>query len=861
MASFWRDHPWRLRLAVLLAAALAVLAWEFIALVRWIWRGRKGLAAWAITLSAVVAAPLALLGAGLHLATASPAHSRKPIRACGRIFAGGTILQALVAITILWMPIGPIIALAVGASLWSLRSYRSGTQSIDPRTRRRLLAIRIAIITILCLWAALPIVEYRRSIKTAGKVLIGVDVSRSMDQRDVLSDGRAAPADVAIEPSSCIARIDAVSSVIAENRPAFRNFADDLELDLFTFAASAGIAEDIFDRDGLWPPQFASTDGQATAIGDSLHKAYDRQSATDSEVVCMIVISDGINNTAGVISPDKLASLLGARGVPVHTVLVGADYPVGSTGQLSLRNLDAADQVSAFNSMPIAVTVRGLGLEASKVRIQCFFDDEQIASETVDIDSARFGRILRFQHTPLVSGFHRLSVVAEPLTVKPATGDSQTPTRQSISKLVHVVDSGHRILFVEGRFRPEGKYIAAAIASDSRFSLDRRIILHQPRPGEEPPIGEDLSDWIGYHAIIFGDIAASRFTDKQLRIVRELVDKYGKGFCLAGGDAGFVHGGWENTSIAEILPVDIKLSNSSRNRPVQVTPTAAGLASESMNIGKPGQPVADVWASLPPLAGANLLGGVKPLAGVLATTEDAQPLIVAQPFGKGRTMAIGLDTTWQWVLTPTDTDELQRRFWRQVALYLAAPQGNIWITTDRTSYDADALATGTESIDVSAGLEDPSGAPVADVPVKTVMTAPDGEQTAIELTRDGAARRGRIAPPDAVGLYTLRIDAEMSGKPMTAEHKFEIVRRDIESQDILADTAMMERIAADSGGKFVTLEKLPELLDGLKYSTKPKDVYVTQTADLAGAIRWPAILVILALLCLEWSLRKRASLV
>ena len=49
-------------------------------------------------------------------------------------------------------------------------------------------------------------------------------------------------------------------------------------------------------------------------------------------------------------------------------------------------------------------------------------------------------------------------------------------------------------------------------------------------------------------------------TARQLGILRELVGTYGKGFCMLGGSSSFGRGGWQNTPVADVLPIDLQLS-------------------------------------------------------------------------------------------------------------------------------------------------------------------------------------------------------------------------------------------------------------------------------------------------------------
>ena len=78
--------------------------------------------------------------------------------------------------------------------------------------------------------------------------------------------------------------------------------------------------------------------------------------------------------------------------------------------------------------------------------------------------------------------------------------------------LVQVTDREIRVLYIEGTFRYETKYITQALGSSERITL-HRWILHQPlRRGRGDSPGEDIANWLGYHAILLGDVSAERFT-------------------------------------------------------------------------------------------------------------------------------------------------------------------------------------------------------------------------------------------------------------------------------------------------------------------------------------------------------------
>ncbi|HHH75452.1 MAG TPA: hypothetical protein ENL03_00330, partial [Phycisphaerae bacterium] len=419
-----------------------------------------------------------------------------------------------------------------------------------------------------------------------------------------------------------------------------------------------------------------------------------------------------------------------------------------------------------------------------------------------------------------------------------------------------------RILYIEGKLRYESKFIAQALAAANRFSLDRRILLQPLRAGRPPALSEELDDWLVYHAIIIGDVHSNRFTDIQLEIMKKVVGEYGKGLCMIGGDNSFGRGGWDTTPIADVLGVILDGADKQIVGSIKVIPTRRGLASDMMRIGAD-EDVAGAWNVLDALPGANLLGKAKIAAQVLATTSKgpAEPLIVAQPYGSGRSLAIAFDMTHKWVLTESETAASQKRFWRQVALYLCAPRGNVSITTDRTVYDLAKLTSSDQAITVTARVEDSTGRMVSASAGETVsLLDGEGKKSLITLRSSGMVRQGKITVSTA-GMYTLKFSASVEGKIISAEHRFEVINRDVESIEVLANHDQLRHLSTETNGTFVPLARLSDLFEYISASSEEKTVPRIRYANLVDDFRWYIVGLLIALLCMEWALRKRKSLV
>jgi len=847
---------------LLVAAAAAVLCWEVMSLASGLRTGRSAVAAAALTGAALIAGPLVALAAmlGRVFSPPDPTDPRQSALSAG---LRGSLLVALGAATWLWRPggapAGAVVALAAAAAIWAVRSYHRTTSPLRRRAQGVLLGLRIATILLLGLWTLQPALEYLHDEYIRGVLLIGIDTSSSMQRRDMpprYQQTRLAPGE---EP---IPRIQAVLQAMRDQAPALEDLADQADVEVFTFAAAAGPTAKLPSArvDRIFRAPVA--DGPATAIGDAAAAAYHAaafggEGGLRRDVAGIVLISDGCNNTSETVPPETLAAQMGSRSVPLYTVGAGSETVTASTRTLDVRDLAVPDEVEAFNRLPIAARIETVGLTGRTVTVTCRFGDKTVGTERIAVTGTRLSHPLRFSHIPLASGYQRLTVEAK-CEGKPVRG---LAGRTRASKLVHVVDRDMRILYVEGTFRYESKYIARALAAGRRFALDRRVLLRPAGARQDLALPETLDDWLGYHAVVFGDVAASHFTTKQMEIVRDLVGTYGKGFCMIGGEQSFGAGKWAGTPIADLLPVDPARSTGSTREEVKARPTAEGLKAELLRIGEDDN-VAAAWMKLPVLSGTNLLGGVKLGATVLAEGPKGEPLIVAQPYGAGRSLAIAFDTTWRWVLTPEDTAEMQQRFWRQVALYLAAPKGNVWVVTDKTSYDSRRLEAGLETIDVTAGVEDPRGRPLPDAPVTVTLTHLDSQTAApVQVRSEGPMRRGRLTGVAAAGLYELRITASVAGKEIAATHRFEIIRRDLEAREALANLALLREMAAASEGHFVELARFPGLIEKLRIASRPKKRVVATYNELGRTLRWPVVALLIVLLCAEWALRKRRGLV
>ncbi|MCX6618884.1 MAG: glutamine amidotransferase, partial [Acidobacteria bacterium] len=339
------------------------------------------------------------------------------------------------------------------------------------------------------------------------------------------------------------------------------------------------------------------------------------------------------------------------------------------------------------------------------------------------------------------------------------------------------------------------------------------------------------------------------------------------GLIMLGGFHSFGPGGYANTPLASVLPVEMtRLERQNLGEPLRedlhlrgplpMVPSNLGLSHVALMLADKREENKALWAKLPPLEGANRFGGLAPGAVVLADDGRGHPLLVDHNFGDGRVLAFAGDSTWRWWLH--DFAAVHKRFWRQIVLWLAkkdeTTESNVWVRLEKRRFAP------AELIEFTAGARSPQGEPVADAQFDVQVVLPDGTRRQLRPVRQGEQVIGSLRDAQTPGDYAIEVTATHGGEALgSARARLLVYQQDLELDNAAADSAALESLAAMTGGQSLAPEQLPELIQRLAKRTQ--DLDVQQETKTTPWDKWPFFLALVGLLGAEWYLRKRWGLV
>ncbi|OHB79236.1 MAG: hypothetical protein A2V98_06035 [Planctomycetes bacterium RBG_16_64_12] len=714
--------------------------------------------------------------------------------------------------------------------------------------RAILLGIRLAVVVLVILAMLRPTLVYTQTEKQAATLVVLADRSRSMSVPDEIA-GRT--------------RWEALRRTLADAKGPLTKLAEDFEIKAFTFDSEAHPADVVGGEIRL----DGEPDGLQTAIGSVLEDVLRLQAG--KRLLGIVLLSDGAQRAYPPrdVLPQTAASRLKPLGYPLFTVRLGKSRGLGQAKDVAVKDLLANPRVFVKNELLVTGQIRVDGYTGREIPVQLLVETspgqmEPVAQENVKVTADGELIPVKFTHIPQLPGEYKITLAAV------GQPGELVETNNRLSTFVNVLKGGLNVLYLEG-FPPRAEQNFLRRALDSSADIHVDVVHVNPRPPDTRP--PDLPERFKpgkYEVYVLGDLDSSVFEDGELADLADAVSK-GAGLIMIGGVHSFGPGGYADTPLANVLPVrmnrferqalDDEISEDLHvPGPLKMTPTQIGrLHFTLMLAGDPRESLA-VWGQLPPLDGANRfrVEALKPSALVLAEAGPGQPLLVAHDYGNGRVMAFAGDTTWHWWMH--GQEPAHKRFWRQIVLWLARKdeslEGNVWIKLRQRRFNPG------QRVEFTVGAQSPSGGPVEDADYRTEIVLPDGTQEPLDVVPSQEEMTGSFRTTRAAGDYTIQVTASKDGQPLgSAKSRFLVFEQDLELDNAAADAAVLESLAAMTGGRSLVPEELSRLIEHMTEDTDSLEVRTETKKPLWDT--WGFFLLLVGLLAAEWYLRKRWGLV
>ncbi len=572
----------------------------------------------------------------------------------------------------------------------------------------------------------------------------------------------------------------------------------------------------------------------------------------------VVLITDGVDNASKQWT--ESLSKLESRHIPFYTVGVGSDNIIRDA---EIVKVSAPRSTLKESTAVVDVSYRSHGFRGRKATM--YVRENGVLLKTEQVTLAADGEIAETSlDLPVKNEGTRL------FSFSLQAPDDRIPENNTLDALVEIKNDHPQILYIEGEPRWEFKFLHRAMQDDPNIRLVTLLRSSQNkfyRQGidKEEMLSEGFpkkrEELFAYKGLIFGSIESTFFSQDQLKNVVDFVSNRGGGFLMMGGRNSFAGGRYENSPIADILPVQM---GSADRMPVigrlKLAITEYGRTHPLMKLTPDANANVKQWSDLPPLNDFNKtldakVGGIVLARGTPEQKGSVDPILLAyQRYGRGRTMALTSGSTWHWQMEMDSKDQTYQLFWKQVLRWLVNTSPDpVMISSDKDTY------LPGETVRLSADISNKSFERMNNAKVIAKVTNPDGVTESVPLDWNGSGEGTYQAELNAkaAGVYQIDVTATQGSENLGTNHSaFQVADRPVEYYDASLNTRLLQSVASSTGGRYYPLSKLGDVPDDAQYVEG-------ETSFVEQRELWDVPFLFM-LLCMtlgaEWFWRKRKGL-
>ena len=745
------------------------------------------------------------------------------------------------------LPWWAILLIGLGALALLIHQFLSLKQRLSVKQSWLLIFLRGLVYALLVFFLLSPGLVQKRVTKLRRPLTVILDASQSM----------SFPAAATQRPDGMQgkSRIELVKEkLLAGKESLLQRLARDYDLRLYQFSTRL---------EPIGPaslPQLKA-DGRGTRLLEALHEAA-RDGGSQSGI---ILFSDGIANGEKRVIDESTS-------FPVPIFTVGAGEVKGFT-DLRIADLSVPEFAFRGRELKIDLTIQAYGLAGKTVPLYFNRGSNLVSSRNITIDRDPFEQRLTLSYTPKEIGPHSFSV-----SLPPQTGELIPQNNQREFK-VEVQRDKIRVLTLSGAPSWNYRFLRMALKQDPLIDLVSFVFLRTPTDSVDVPdnqlslipfpIDEIFLEELKNFDLVFFDDFSHRayFNVLYLEKVRDFV-RDGGGLAMLGGSRSFDSGGYGETPLRDVLPVELDgKGNFQTGISLHGVLTASGKTHPITRLLPDLRANEEAWKKMPALTSLNQIPRAKGEVLLSAAPDGASggsPLLIVGKYGKGRTLALASDDFWRWNFAAVGEKESPQnhlKLIRQAVRWLVQEPSfeQVQITSISGS-----KAPG-EKIDFKVRALQDDFTPASHAVLRLRVIGPEGEQIPIEA--NPAAEEGEYSAeftPAREGSYRLEAEANLAGRLLGRDRRNFVVAFPFgEIEDGRPRPDLLKQIADIAHGEFIPIsewnEKSLERVTAKLEMLVPSQVVERRQIPLWGTL-WTFFLV-LFLLGSEWWLRRKWGLV
>lgn len=735
-----------------------------------------------------------------------------------------------------WWVLALCFAILLLALLWSRRALSAAGVG----GRWALLTLRgLAVLVLLGLLLE-PGAELMQTVKQRGRLAVVLDSSASMN----LLDGDQS-------------RWVQAKTWLAEHSAELQRLSERFDLEYYRFSQQLERMPDL-DTVAAAPAQGARTDLLAFLKGLNA-QSHDRKLGG------VILIADGADNVslkqALSVEAKNLAKRLDA---PIWVQAMGVQH---SQKDLSIAAVMADDFAFVRNPLDIEVEVQAHGFGAQQIPVSLRERGQVVAVQKLQLKPDTQSYKVAFHFVPRQTGQQTFRVEV------PVLADESIRENNQRSFTLKVIRDRIRVLQVVGRPSWDVRFLRQLLKANPSVDLISFFILRTQsdavgRNDELSLIPFPTEELFTQELKTFDVVILQNFNflpyhmARYLPNIRDFVIKQGGAFVMVGGDLSFAEAGYQDTAIADILPVVLPMAGHYQRNSFAPKMTSDGARHPILDLGRGDR--AALLAQLPELKGFNSGARATPGAQVLLchpyerVQGELAPVLAVREIGKGRSMALLTDDSWFWSLPDSGhggRGSAHRRLWANALRWLMRDPAlaKVRIELAQQRFDpGEAIPARLRA------LRDDYG-PEVGAKLSLSLKSDEGLNEPIVWEQDWTSGpEGEVQvqiPGQTVGAYRMQVRAQAAdGQTLGQDEAVFVVRgQSIELSDPRARPQLLEALAEISGGGRLDKGRSLDEIDFADAAT----VQVARAQQVPIWNRWPVLALLLGLLAGEWWLRRR----